>query len=110
MQTGMSLSEVFIHKSVTYVQKYQQCASVQQRQVEDKAFFKEHGGRIMESQGVASWTVDFPRCALVLVFARIALQAACMLTFQVLEACRASESVLSCRCVYFGGFANCMTS
>ena len=88
----------------------QQWASVQQRQVEDKGFFKEHGGRIMESQGVALWTVDFPRCALVLVFARIALQAACMLIFQVLEACRASESVLSCRCVYFGGFANCMTS
>ena len=88
----------------------QQWASVRQRQVEDKAFFKEHGCKIMDAEGVASRSVDFARCAPVLVFARIALQAACMLIFQVLEACRASESVLSCRCVYFGGFGNCMTS
>lgn len=65
----------------------QQWASVRQRQVEDKAFFKEHGCKIMDAEGVASRSVDFARCAPVLVFARIALQAAWVLLFQVPKEC-----------------------
>ena len=50
---------------------------MRQRQVEDKVFFKEHGGKIMKAEVVATRPTEFPRCAPVLFLHACRLSLVC---------------------------------
>ena len=63
-----------------------------------------------EAEAVATRPAEFPRCAPVPVLHSCRLAGGMRVSFQVPEALRVSESVLSCGCVYSCGFGSYITS